>query len=57
MVHVMKSLKMLALSLECSIAGKPLPAKELFVVRIVKALYNAVAPGLSNRNEHRLDAA
>jgi hypothetical protein len=56
MVHVMKSLKMFALPLERHITGEPLPAKELFIVRIVKTLYNTVTPRFSDRYKHRLDA-
>jgi len=56
MVHVMKSLKMLALPLERRITEEPLPVKEFFIIRIVKALYYSVTPRFSDWYKHWLDA-
>lgn len=52
---VMEPLKMLALSLQRPITGKPLSAKELLVVGVVKTLYDPIAPWFTSRNKYRLD--
>lgn len=53
---VVKSLKMLALPFKCPIAGKPLPSEKLFVVGVVKAFDDAVAPWLPDGDKYRGDA-
>lgn len=56
MVLVVEPLKVLALVFEMRVALEPLPPEKVFVVRIVKALYDAIAPGFANRDKHWLHA-
>lgn len=56
MILVMKPLKKLALPLESCVASKPLSAKEPVIIGIIKTFHGPVSPGLSNRDEDRLDA-
>jgi hypothetical protein len=56
MMVIMKSLEMFALTFQGSIPGKPLPAKEFFVVGIIKMLNDAIAPRFPNRDKHWLNA-
>jgi hypothetical protein len=53
---VVEPLKILALSLEIGITWKPLPPEKLFVIGIVEALYDPIAPRLSDGNKHRSNA-
>lgn len=56
MMLIVEPLKILALAFESFITMKPLSAKELVVVRIVKAFNRSISPGLAHRDENRLDS-
>jgi hypothetical protein len=52
MMLIMKPLKIFTLSLKGRIAWKPLSPKELLVVRVVKALNDAISPWFPDGNEN-----
>lgn len=55
MMLVMEPLKVLALAFKSFVTMKPLSAKELAAVSVVKTLNRSISPGLANRDENRLD--
>jgi hypothetical protein len=56
MVPVVKTLEVLCLLLQRSIAREPLPPEELPVIGVVEVLHHPVAPRLADGDEYRGDA-
>ena len=56
MVLIVKALEILALSLQSRIAWEPLPSIELFIIGVIKALDDAIAPRFTDRDKNWGDA-
>lgn len=56
MMFIVKALEILALPFQSRIAWEKLPSIELFIIAIVKALDDAIAPRFTDRNKNRGNA-
>ncbi len=52
MVLIVKALEILALPFQSRITWEPLPPVELFVIGVVKALDEAIAPRFTDRDKN-----
>ena len=55
MMSVVKGLKIFALPFQLGVASKPLAAEKFTIVCVVEAFDHAIAPGLRDRDEYRLN--
>ena len=51
MVLIVKALEILALPFQSRITWEPLPPEKFFVIGVVKAFNDAIAPGFTDRDK------